>query len=384
MKKQHFTIKIVWILSLFFLFTASASSAKSSENSSSIEIHPHPTSGSNPSADAPPTTMQNTAKFRPYFAIPIIYYTPETKFAAGLLQIFNLSLDAPGKVSHITTVLSYTQMQQSNVLISPKLYYLAGQAELQGNINYSYFPNKYYGRAELQLSEPELYTENSFASSISWGHRLYKDFLIRAGVGYDKKNIVSVENAPQLENQFLNGHRIVDVFSQTLSIEWDDRDYPLAPFDGSWYKMAWTQSNVFTRTEVDLRHYQPLGPKRLLASQIYVAEVRGDKIPFQYDLSIGGPQRLRGFYAGRFRDHSLAMIQEEYRRDINDKWSLAFFLSAAKLADKTSDLDLGPTRWTGGIGAHYIVDPLSRAKLRLDLGFSESRPAFYFIMNEAF
>lgn len=329
---------------------------------------------------------------------PVVFYTPETSIAAGVVNIANFWTEKTGKTSHLMSTVYLTKNGQSALSLSPKLYFKQGTHELIGTLKLSYFPSKFFGRSkESALSTPESFLEKDQLLSAGFGHQFFLDYFVRGSLGYQHRELSYEETLPheRLQQEFLQTSKNLEVHFLSLSIDWDDRDYPQSPRSGSWYRWVQTfyQSTNnpagfdelrFTKSEIDLRRYTSIDANNTFATEFYYAYLSGQKIPFSYLLSVGGNQKLRGFFAGRFLGEASALIQLENRTEINDRWAWAQFFSLGRISDSQSSLGNAENLITGGVGLHYYLDPKNRTKLRLDLGFAESRPGFYFIFAEAF
>ena len=69
-----------------------------------------------------------------WLGFPLIYYTPETKLALGLLSLNHFSKEAQGKTSNLLAIGSYTEKQQSILSLTPRFYFDEGRRELSGNL----------------------------------------------------------------------------------------------------------------------------------------------------------------------------------------------------------------------------------------------------------
>ncbi len=329
---------------------------------------------------------------------PIVYFTPETSIATGGVYIQNLDKIRPGKTSNIRSFLSITAKGQSLVSTNPTIYLFDGKAELTGNLLYSYFPDKYFGRGLNNLSEAEKFTQNTMTSFIGGGWNFWSDLYLRGGLGYDKYILLTwQENGVMNQEVQSIGHKY-EAVSSRISFEWDNRDYPQAPRDGSHHKLTAffyhphnlegiVNLNSFEKYELDLRHYLSFADNNILALQLFNSTITGRTIPFQYLNSIGGGSRLRGFYAGRYRDKAIRMLQAEVRHEWNDKWVTTLFASAARLGESQSALDNeNESKFfaTFGGGVNYFIDRENRTKLRVDIGLGAKELGFYFLIGEAF
>jgi outer membrane protein assembly factor BamA len=280
--------------------------------------------------------------------------------------------------------------------LSPRLYFNQGAWELGGTLFYSYFPNKFYGRGVgHSLNTPESYTENSFIISISGGKNLYERLFLRGGASQDLRKTIDYKPGGLMESEIQALSPNLQVFSLNMGLEWDERDYPQAPRQGAWYRV--TQSffepkdregqkdfERFRKIDFDFRQYMTVASRWVVAAQVVVSELQGDQIPFQYLNSIGGSSKLRGYYAGQYRDKSLGMFQTEMRYEKNLKWTPAIFASIARMATRISELNSAASFHSGGAGIQYTLDPENRTKLRLDIGFTGHETGAYFLIGEAF
>jgi outer membrane protein assembly factor BamA len=333
---------------------------------------------------------------RKLIALPLIYYTPETKFALGALFIKNLWKEKEGHTSNILGAASLTLNNQTLVSLSPRLYFDQGDWEVMGTLLYNYFPNKFYGRGvNNSVSSPEDYTENSFVMGAGIGRNLFSRFLLRAGVSEDRRKIVEYQTPGLIANEIQNVAQSLEVISLNLGLEWDERDYPQSPRQGSWYRVTqfWYEPRDreggkalarFRKIDFDLRQYVSLAPKWVGAAQVFFSEAQGDQVPFQYLNSIGGGARMRGYFNGQYRDLSLGLAQGELRYDLRPKWVTSVFAGVARMATRVSDLSSADSYYSGGLGLHYVLDPENKTKLRLDLGFTGKDTGFYFLIGDAF
>lgn len=327
---------------------------------------------------------------------PLAYYTPESSLAGGVLTIKNFWQEKPGKTSHLTSVATASLLGQGFLMASPKIYYHGGAQELFGTLNYNYSPSKFYGRGtEKTLAAPEKFTEKNFSANGGIAQNIYSDLFVRAGVGWEQKHIIDWEERGLIQQEIHYTSKGIEASYYFIGIDWDNRDFPQSPMRGTYYSLqyrAYSPQDLeshrelknFGRIDFDLREYVRLESlNSTLAFQWLFSQLQGELIPFQYLNSIGGGRVLRGYYAGRFRDKSSAVVQSEYRYEYNRKWSAVGFVGAARLQEKSEDLKSSHTYSSLGLGVHYFLDPQNRTKIRLDVGFG-SETGFYVLLGDAF
>lgn len=331
--------------------------------------------------------------------IPFGYYTPETKLAAGVLAIQNFGTQAPGKTSSVLSSASLTVLGQSIFNIAPRFYFEQGKYELGGLFFYSYFPSKYYGQGlRGTLDEPESFLENTLISNLNGGIQFIENFYLRGSFSYETRRSQKYEVSGKLDQEVQ--YKNLGAYIYTLNLDYDKRDLPQAPTRGHLYRFSASWINPFDRDngntslssfekyEVDGREYLPLADDFVWAHQLLASEVHSEQyVPFQYLNSIGGANRMRGFYNGRYREKALLLYQTEGRWQFKDRWVAAVFGGASRLSDKFESIFKGSDSRlfaSGGFGVHYIIDPENRTKFRFDIGLGAEKLGVYVIVGEAF
>ena len=386
---MHFFI----LVSLFFIAMSSiASRAEISKDSISANSQPQGNaSADNANSKSPPILDQ-----KPHLIVfPMVYYTPETSFAGGVINIYNIDEVAPGRISQVQLVGAYTSKQQTIVALTPKLYFNSGKNEVFGNLNYSYYPNKYYGQGDFHLDNPENYTENVLKSSIGATHNFNTFFFGRLQATRNQFKILKTESGGNLETQLnANGFSTLEINGLAFGIDYDSRDFPLSPTSGYYLKnqIAFQQAKDpnldqnknFQTYEMDWRIYSIVKQKYILANQFYFGHLSDRDLPFQTLLSIGGNHSMRGYYNGQYRNQDLLMNQNEIRGSFTNKFGWDSFISIAKLGSSMNSIQYSTTHLSAGGGINYLLDPKSRVKIRLNFGVSKENSGVYFVLGESF
>lgn len=136
------------------------------------------------------------------------------------------------------------------------------------------------------------------------------------------------------------------------------------------------------------------GPQRVFSTvlRFHYKQLAGGGTPFYEMPSLGGPNELRGYTAGRFVDNGAAIIQLEQRNRIahinffnraaGDFYIDPFFELGQVFSDK-ADIRWGNLQPVGGVGFRVIVEPSLIA--RVDVGFSrEENFQVFTVLNYPF
>jgi outer membrane protein insertion porin family len=177
-----------------------------------------------------------------------------------------------------------------------------------------------------------------------------------------------------------------------LVLEYDGRDSPTDPHEGWQGIFDVTQNGGFlggdgdfVTTQIDIRRYQPILPRHLLAFFLYgtfQTGVVGEDVPVYRDYQIGGTNSVRGWDSDARRGNNQLLTTLEYRYELVPpktfriyKFRMYTGLQLAAFAD------LG-TAWTegidftgnmiagGGFGFRFLVPFVDM--IRMDLGFGQS------------
>lgn len=326
--------------------------------------------------------------------LPVIYYTPETKWAFGVGGMYYFR--APGvkltsRPSNIGVFLVYTLKKQFIVDVTPDFYLKNEEYRLEGNISFSKFVDKFYGIGnETSFDDEENFTSRITRIRIHFLKRLHPKLKFGFRYNFEHNKITEVEEDGKLENKDILGSEGGTASGLGLVMHWDTRDNVFSPSSGNYHQLSATlyrkalgSDYDFTSYNFDLRRYVSLFSSHVLAFQGYVNFISGDP-PFQSLSLIGGDETMRGYYLGRYRDKNMIAVQMEYRMPLWKRIGLVGFVGYGDVAAKISHFDLKSFRYSVGFGLRYMFSPKERLNLRLDVGFGEGTAGVYFTASEAF
>lgn len=154
----------------------------------------------------------------------------------------------------------------------------------------------------------------------------------------------------------------------------DSTDRPFGPHYGGRYTVAWDRvldgdpgAWSFQRWNLDLRQYLPvLGSTRTLALRGQLVGVRpdpGHEVPFYLQPALGGPDSLRGLIPWRLRDRHAALLQAEYRWDLNAVLGAVLFYETGTVGPRLGDLGDWHRDWGGGLRVGLLSNVFFRAEV---------------------
>ena len=330
-----------------------------------------------------------------FIILPIIFYTPETKFGFGAgAQVFFKKLTdvVYARESNILFTGIYTTEKQLILEVTPKIYLSSGKRYIDAQFRYKVFPNSFWGignsTPESNLERYNMRTihlrvdllERTFDNSIRFGTEFY----------FEKNVMLETQEEGLLESGLIAGSEGATISGLGLIFNLDSRDNVFSTKSGWYFQFKGRFSSLlfgatysYNKFEIDLRKYIVLNGKHVIAGQIYTNFNLGE-VPFQDMAWFGGGERGRGYFRGRYIDKHMYSLQLEYRYHISPRWIAAAFVSGGEVGNKSQDLftDFHPS--IGG-GIRWKIRKDNPTFIRLDFGKGTGENSgVYFGVNEAF
>lgn len=134
-------------------------------------------------------------------------------------------------------------------------------------------------------------------------------------------------------------------------------------------------------TDVTLATYQKAWKGAVIAGEFH-SLMNFKDVPWPMLATAGGPNRMRGYYEGRYRDKSIVEAQIELRQHIKRRNGAVLWVGVANLFPEFDQMRLRKTLWNAGVGYRWAFK--QGVNVRLDLGFTKNGVGFAFNINEAF
>ncbi len=325
---------------------------------------------------------------------PVVYYTPETSLAWGLVGIHHFRLGhsaRPSRLSHYRFNLIRTQNKQSIAQVDYELYLAGGRFLIDGVAKYSYYPDRFYGIGNRTLEEErEDFTSSNWRLQLNLQRRF--GTTLYAGLHLETYDVAmrARESDGRLVGGTIAGAEGGTVTGLGLFAKWDSRDNTFSPTSGIYssifinhFSRAFGGDFAFGQVTLDARGYIGLGADQVVAVQGLLRAVQGEA-PFLMLPKFGGLNLLRGYYDGRYCDRNMLALQAEYRRLLWGRFGACVFAGIAQVQPRFSLLELSGFHLAGGAGLRYKFNRRENLNVRLDIGFAGSTPAFYLTFAEAF
>ena len=172
-------------------------------------------------------------------------------------------------------------------------------------------------------------------------------------------------------------------------LEYDSRDFIPNPFRGVYVSLQETLfpkglgncGRSLWRTTFTADYYRQVWKGGILAADLY-AEFNSEGTPWPMLARMGGSQRMRGYYQGRYTDNDMITFQVELRQRIWRRIGCTFWGGAGNVFSDLERFDWSETLPNYGVGLRWELK--KRVNVRLDYGFGKKTSGFLLSINEAF
>lgn len=340
------------------------------------------------------TDTINIRKKIQIIGVPLVFYTPETSFGFGAgAQIFFLNKTNiyNSRLSNVFVSAIYTAKKQLMFEARPQIYFNAGNLFLDGYFKYRLFPNSFWGIGNYAYEDAlEEYNMKSYEITAALLKRLPPTLNFGLEYKYENHTMLEVAEGGLLASGDITGSEGGVISGLSIVFNLDSRDNVNSTVKGALIQMksgfssrVFGASYSFNKYTLDLRKYFKHLTNNTFAMQFYGESTYGN-VPFQSMAWLGGGEKMRGYFKGRYMDKSMYVLQAEYRARFHPRWTAAGFGAIGEVADFPLSFFENPKISFGG-GMRFKILKNNSTVVRFDIGFDKNgNNGLYFGINEAF
>lgn len=340
------------------------------------------------------TTTPGQSSFRIY---PTLAYSPETDLEIGLstLYLFQAKKDSNNRISELNAFTFFTLQSQYGLWLENAIYGHKDKWFILGRTRFQRFPLLYYGVGPNAAEDyPATIDANYFiarqrvlrkiAPDLFLGPQVDYQILFNTHVQHHKDDPIKdfPPGSSGSSNLGLGGAIVYDNRHNVLNV----RKGLFAELGLLAYSDRFGSRYNFTGINADVRSYQPINRRSVLALQL-ISNFYNGNVPFNQMALMGGETIMRGYYSGRYRDKNMIAGQAEYRIlpfSFSKRVGATVFAGTAVVAPGIGSLRLDNLKLAGGAGLRYLLFPKKDIFVRLDIGVTKEGVGFYFFTGEAF
>lgn len=331
-------------------------------------------------------------------AVPLISRSIETdwSFGAGGSFTFHTTRkkDSATRTSAINFIGSYSLRKQFIFLVRGPVFFPGEKYILNSNFSYSSYPDRFWGLGnQTKESNEEAYSFRQYYIYLHAQRLISKKIF--AGISYEFQRVIDVEvqNGGLFDVQDVKGRTPYQVSGLGISASWDKRNNTFWPTNGYLFSISATHfsslllsNHIYANIVADARWYRSIGRKQIIAVQAYGFFNTGKDVPIRSLASLGGADRMRGYFNGRYRDNDMICLQAEYRLHLFKRFSAVGFAGVGDVNGKFSKPGLQYLKYSGGAGLRFAVNKNEKQHIRFDYGFGTGKgnQGFYVQFGEAF
>ena len=229
------------------------------------------------------------------------------------------------------------------------------------------------------------YTRRKMMIDANYQYKLHKSFFIGGTLDFFYSDVTKISNIEYLEGQ----KESYVATGLGVSLQYDTRDFIPNPKQGIYFML---RQSIFPeilgncdktlyRTTVVADAYRKLWNGGILAIDLF-AQFNSNNSPWPLREELGGNQRMRGYYSGRYIDNNIASVQVELRQHIVQRFGFTTWIGGGTVfpaIDKFTAKNILPSY---GIGLRFEVK--HNVNARIDYGFGKQTGGFVFNIGEAF
>ena len=325
---------------------------------------------------------------------PYVFYTPETQaaFGGGGIFLFYTKNTDELRPSKIGFGAHYTTNKQYKFTLNSSIYFNSNNLVIKMPLSFGYTLDKFWGVGNSTLDTgTEGYFREDFNVQLEVQVPPLLFFADRTGfiLEYSNTQIVDVKENEFLINQTVEGFKGGELFGIGFNLVWDGRDNIFYPTSGHYQyikSIIYTDPSdyIFTSIEIDVRYYKKLFKNQVLATNLYFNSVSSNA-PFYKLPALGGQNRMRGYFEGRYRDRTYVMLQTEYRQYFSKRFGFVAFAGLGDVGSEITSLKFKEFKYSFGGGLRYLFNKKENVNLRMDIGIGkDGNTGVYFGIEEAF
>jgi len=330
-----------------------------------------------------------------FVIFPVLARSIETGWSVGAASSVTFHFkdkEHKTRTSNIQGISIYSTHRQFVVALNGSIYFPSERFILNQQLSYSYFPDKFWGlgktapdsnREDYSYHQYYIYLHPQLLLSNSLFLGLVYEYQNVADTRYDSGGLFVKENVVGRDGYHVSG--------LGLSITYDNRNNAFAPDQGmllqfyfNHFAPAFASEYTYTNFVFDIRKFIRLYREQVLALQVY-GFFNAGQVPLRSLASLGGANEMRGYYAGRFRDKNLYVVQGEFRTPLFWKIGAVGFGDIGNVGSDIGGMNFKDLKYSFGGGLRFAINRSERLNLRIDYGIGGQKAnGFYVQLGEAF
>lgn len=330
-----------------------------------------------------------------FFLTPLVTYSPETNWAFGAGAIYYLHNGlhyAETNPSLMRAFFVYTLNHQVESNLTGDIYLKNNLYYLSFAVSYYQFPDYFFGIGDFtKRSDREKYDFDYFYTRADAQKKLLTNFYGGFKTFFEYTHLEDTEPGGIFDTQDIPGEEGGINTGAGLWFTYDSRGNIYYPLQGWFIDLSSVlhthvlgSNYQYVDNVIDIRKFINTYHAQVFAANLYF-ELQPGNPPFNEMARLGGEDRMRGNYEGRFRDRYYATLQAEYRLPVWKFIGSDFFAGLGEVAHTPDAFSAHGIKYSYGAGLRLNIVPGEKLNFRIDYGIgSDGDHGLYVQFNEAF
>ena len=317
-------------------------------------------------------------------------FSKNTSLGIGLLAAGLYRLDRTDSVTVPSDVSVFANVSVSGFYalgVTGNTIFAHNRQRVNYTVMFSSAPRSLWGIGyDAGRYNPEsTYSEKHYLVEASYLHEVLPRTYVGGIVSFEHTRGVKFSDQAYLYGQ----KRSYTATGIGLIVEYDSRDFIPNPYRGVYVSF---QERFFPkglgncerslwRTTFTADAHRRVWKGGILAADLY-AVFNSEGTPWPMLARLGGNQRMRGYYQGRYTDNDMITLQVELRQRIWRRIGCTVWGGAGNVFSSLDRFDWSHTLPNYGVGLRWELK--KRVNVRLDYGFGKKTSGFLLSINEAF
>ena len=317
-------------------------------------------------------------------------FSKNTSLGIGLLAAGLYRLDRTDSVTVPSDVSVFANVSVSGFYalgVTGNTIFAHNRQRVNYTVMFSSAPRSLWGIGyDAGRYNPEsTYSEKHYLVEASYLHEVLPRTYVGGIVSFEHTRGVKFSDQAYLYGQ----KRSYTATGIGLIVEYDSRDFIPNPYRGVYVSF---QERFFPkglgncerslwRTTFTADAYRRVWKGGILAADLY-AVFNSEGTPWPMLARLGGNQRMRGYYQGRYTDNDMITLQVELRQRIWRRIGCTVWGGAGNVFSSLDRFDWSHTLPNYGVGLRWELK--KRVNVRLDYEFGKKTSGFLLSINEAF
>jgi len=317
-------------------------------------------------------------------------YTREASFGIGGMATGLYRLDRTDSLmppSDITLVFNASVRGFFALEARGNNYFKGNKTLLSYEVGFTRKPLDFWGISydACNINPVISYTRQQFKIDADYQHKLHNNFAIGGVLDFTYTDISKIDDITYLDGQ----NRSYIATGLGISLKYDSRDFIPNPKRGLYIMLRQSifpeifgnTKRTLYRTTFIADTYQKVWDGGILAFDLF-GQFNSDNSPWALREELGGNQRMRGYYSGRYIDNNIISGQLELRQHLVQRFGFTTWVGGGTVSPSISKFKMKNILPSYGIGLRFEVK--RNVNARIDYGFGKQTGGFVFNIAEAF